>query len=57
LVVLRDITERKKMEEQLIVADRLASLGELASGIAHELNNPLTGIIGFFGTVNEQGHP
>ncbi|RLE46076.1 MAG: hypothetical protein DRJ31_10435 [Candidatus Methanomethylicota archaeon] len=44
---IRDITNRKKMEEQLIVTDRLASIGELASGVAHELNNPLTGIIGF----------
>jgi signal transduction histidine kinase len=35
------------MEEQLIVTDRLASIGELSSGIAHELNNPLTGVIGF----------
>ncbi|GAG83693.1 unnamed protein product, partial [marine sediment metagenome] len=45
--VARDITERKKMEQQLIVTDRLASIGELASGIAHELNNPLTSVIGF----------
>ena len=45
--VTRDITERKKMEEQLIVTDRLAAIGKMASGIAHELNNPLTGIIGF----------
>ncbi len=45
--IARDITERKKMEEQLIVTDRLASIGELASGIAHELNNPLTGVISF----------
>jgi signal transduction histidine kinase len=45
--VARDITERKKMEEQLMIADRLASIGELASGIAHELNNPLTSVIGF----------
>jgi len=45
--VARDISERKKMEEQLMVADRLASIGELSSGIAHELNNPLTSIIGF----------
>jgi two-component system, NtrC family, sensor kinase len=44
--VIKDITERKQMEEQLIVTDRLASIGELASGIAHEINNPLTGIIG-----------
>ena len=47
LDVARDITERKQMQEQLIVADRLATLGELISGIAHELNNPLTSIIGF----------
>jgi len=44
---IRDISERRKMEEQLVVTDRLASIGELASGVAHELNNPLTGIIGF----------
>jgi len=35
------------MEERLVVTDRLASIGELASGVAHELNNPLTGVIGF----------
>jgi PAS domain S-box-containing protein len=45
--VARDITERKKMEEQLIVQDRLASIGQLTSGMAHELNNPLTSIINF----------
>ncbi|OGO30770.1 MAG: hypothetical protein A2Z29_03705 [Chloroflexi bacterium RBG_16_56_11] len=45
--VARDITERKKMEEQLIVQDRLASIGQLTSGLAHELNNPLTSIISF----------
>ena len=42
----QDITDRKNMQEQLILTDRLASVGELASGIAHELNNPLTGMIG-----------
>ncbi len=45
--IAEDITERKKIQEQLIVTDRLSSVGELASGIAHELNNPLTGVIGF----------
>ncbi len=43
----RDITERRHMQEQLAITDRLASVGELAAGIAHELNNPLTGVIGF----------
>jgi len=42
-----DITERKQMEQQLLITDRLASVGELAAGIAHELNNPLTSVIGF----------
>jgi PAS domain S-box-containing protein len=45
--VARDVTERKQMQEQLIMTERLASIGELASGIAHELNNPLTSVIGF----------
>jgi len=39
--------EQRRAEEQLIITDRLSSIGELASGIAHELNNPLTGVIGF----------
>jgi len=43
----RDVTERKKIEDQLILTDRLASIGQLAAGIAHELNNPLTAVIGF----------
>ena len=46
-MIVMDITERKKMEEQLLIADRLASVGELAAGIAHEMNNPLTSVIGF----------
>jgi PAS domain S-box-containing protein len=45
--VARDISDRKKMEEKLLATDRLVSIGELASGIAHELNNPLTGVVGF----------
>jgi PAS domain S-box-containing protein len=47
VLVARDITQQKRMEEQLIMTDRLASIGELSSGIAHELNNPLTSVIGF----------
>lgn len=54
IAVLRDITERKKAEEkrkllelQAQAASRLASIGEMAAGIAHEINNPLTGVIGY----------
>ena len=51
---IRDITERKmmeeakqKLEEQLQLAGRLAAVGELAAGVAHELNNPIAAIKGF----------
>ena len=43
--VVRDITERHKIQEQLAESQRLSSLGEMAAGIAHEINNPITGII------------
>jgi PAS domain S-box-containing protein len=43
----RDITERKKMQDGLIITDRLAALGNMAGGFAHELNNPLTSVIGY----------
>ncbi|MBN2463251.1 MAG: PAS domain S-box protein [Dehalococcoidia bacterium] len=43
----RDITERQKMQDSLIIADRLSALGNMAGGFAHELNNPLTGVIGY----------
>ena len=54
LVCIEDITERKQAEErekqlqqQLNLSSRLASIGELAAGVAHEISNPLTGILGF----------
>jgi len=47
LVIISDITEERERLEKLYLADRLVSVGEMASGIAHELNNPLTGVIGF----------
>jgi len=40
--IVRDITERKQLQEKLNAADRMASLGTLAAGVAHEINNPLS---------------
>ncbi|UQA56560.1 PAS domain-containing hybrid sensor histidine kinase/response regulator [Polyangium aurulentum] len=44
--VMRDVTERKRIEAQLVLSDRMVSLGTLAAGIAHEINNPLSYVIG-----------
>jgi two-component system NtrC family sensor kinase len=47
VVVGQDITEQKRMQEELMQSKKLASIGELVSGVAHELNNPLTIIMGY----------
>ncbi len=46
LEFFQDITQQKRLQEELIQSEKLASIGTLTSGIAHEINNPLTGIIG-----------
>ncbi|MCF8087743.1 MAG: PAS domain S-box protein [Desulfotignum sp.] len=47
LCIARDITTEKNLERQLINTEKLASLGTLAAGVAHEINNPLGVILGF----------
>jgi PAS domain S-box-containing protein len=42
----RDVTDLKRLEEQLIQAEKLAAMGQMLAGVAHELNNPLTAILG-----------
>lgn len=62
--ILKDITERKKMEAEqqelrhrAEVSSRLAAIGEMAAGIAHEINNPLTGVIGFSELLSQEDLP
>jgi PAS domain S-box-containing protein len=45
VVVTRDYTEAKEAEDRLVVSDRMASLGMLAAGVAHEINNPLAAVM------------
>jgi PAS domain S-box-containing protein len=46
LIIARDVTERKKLQEELFHAEKLASVGQLAAGVAHQINNPLGAISG-----------
>lgn len=51
--VYRDVTEHKRLEEQLMQAQKMESLGTLAGGIAHDFNNILGSIIGYLGLIKE----
>lgn len=54
VIVLHDVSVRRKLEQQVAHADRLASLGTLAAGVAHEINNPLTFVLGNVSLVLEE---
>ncbi|AFM22997.1 hybrid sensor histidine kinase/response regulator [Desulfomonile tiedjei] len=45
--VFTDLREKKRLEKQLLRSEKLSSLGQLAAGIAHEINQPLTGVLTF----------
>ncbi len=57
LIIAHDLTSQKKMEEQLYHTEKLASLGQLAAGVAHEINNPLAIILGFADMLAERLDP
>jgi signal transduction histidine kinase len=53
-LVLRDITDESRLQDQLVQAEKTGSLGVLTAGIGHELNNPLFGIIGLGEVIQDE---
>ena len=53
--VAKDISNEKLLQQQLIQSEKLSAIGELISGIAHELNNPLTGVMGYSQLLQMRG--
>ena len=56
-LVLRDMTDESRLQDQLIKEEKLAGLGVLSAGIGHELNNPLVGVIGLGEAIQEEQNP
>ena len=61
IVLQRNVSEKKRLEAEAMRASRLASVGELAAGVAHEINNPINGVINYaqilmdeFGEANDE---
>ena len=57
MVIVEDITQRIQLEEQLQISEKMASIGMLAAGVAHEVNTPLTGISSFTQMLLEGAEP
>lgn len=54
LALARDVTQRKEMDAQLVLNDRLASIGRLAASVGHELNNPLASVLGNISLIERE---
>ncbi len=54
ITIVRDLTEQRRLEAQVAQADRMAALGRIAAGVAHELNNPLSYVLGNLEVAGEE---
>jgi PAS domain S-box-containing protein len=57
LCVLHDLSERKRLEQRAVDSERLAAIGEMAASVAHEVRNPLTGILGALEVIRPRFAP
>lgn len=57
IIIVDDVTERARLEEQLQISEKMASIGLLAAGVAHEVNTPLTGISSFTQMLLDRADP
>jgi PAS domain S-box-containing protein len=54
ITMIRDVSERRRLQSQLFLTDRLATVGTLAVGVAHEINNPLAWVVGNLGLLGDE---
>ena len=54
VAAFRDVTEKKALQEQMVLADKMAAIGTLAASIAHEINNPLAFVVGGLDWLSER---